>query len=94
MKQIPNPIKTRYNALLAQHQIPQKSHPHYLKWLRFYLDFCQKYHFKESDRKSLPHFIDKLKAKRQTAQQQNQANHAISLFPSANRIHIMIIHED
>ena len=83
MKQIPVPIKTHYSALLAHRQIPEKSRPHYLKWLQYYLDFCQKYSFKESDKKSLPHFIDKLKEKRQTPQQQNQASHAISLFHEA-----------
>jgi integron integrase len=80
MKQIPQPTKVRYDALLDQHHIPKKFHPYYLKWLRYYLDFCRKYHFKESDKKSLPHFIKKLKAKKQTDQQQNQAVNAISLF--------------
>ncbi len=73
MIQIPPPTKVRYDALLAQHHIPEKFHPDYLKWLRYYLDFCQKYKFKEADKKSLPNFIKKLKAKKQTDQQQNQA---------------------
>jgi len=38
--------------------------PHYRKWLRYYLDFCQKYGFRQSDTKSLPHFIKKLKEKK------------------------------
>ncbi len=80
MKQIPQPTKVRYDALLAQHQIPKKLHPYYLKSLRYYLDFCRKYNFKESEKKSLPQFLDKLKAKKQTDQQQNQAFDAISIF--------------
>jgi len=44
------------------------------------LDFCRKYNLKEADKKSLPHFIKKLKAKKQTDQQQNQAFNAISIF--------------
>ena len=80
MKQIPQPIKVRYDTTLAQHHIPEKLHPYYLKWLRYYLDFCRKYNFKEADKKSLPHFIEKLKAKKQTDQQQNQAFEAISIF--------------
>ena len=63
MKQIPQPTKVRYDALLAQHHIPKRLHCYYLKWLRYYLDFCRKYNFKESEKKSLPHFIKKLKAK-------------------------------
>jgi hypothetical protein len=69
MEQILQPTKARYDALLAQHHIPEKLHPYYLKWLRYYLDFCRKYHFKEADKKSLPHFIEKLKGKNQTDQQ-------------------------
>ena len=80
MKQIPQPTKGRYEALLAQHHIPKMDHPNHLKWLRYYLDFCRKYDFKEADKKSLPHFIKKLKAKKQTDQQQNQAFNAISIF--------------
>ena len=80
MKQIPQPTKVRYDARLAQNQIPKNLHPYYLKWLRYYLDFCRKYDFKEADKKSLPHFIEKLKAKKQTDQQQNQAFNAISIF--------------
>ena len=73
MKQISNTIIEHDKALLAQKQIPPNSQPHYLKWLRYYLDFCRKYNFKESGKKSLPHFINKLKEKKQSAQQQNQA---------------------
>ena len=80
MKQIPQPTKVRYDALLAQHQIPQNSQPNYRKWLRYYLDFCRKYNFKVSEKKSLPHFINKLKERKQSDQQQNQAYSAISLF--------------
>jgi len=64
MKQIQRPTKGRYYALLARHQIPEKLHPHFLKWLWYYLDFCRKYNFKEADKKSLPHFIEKLKSKK------------------------------
>jgi len=53
--------------------------PHYRKWLRYYLDFCQKYGF-QSDTKSLPHFIKKLKEKKQTDLQQKQAADAIYIY--------------
>ncbi|MBN1636636.1 MAG: hypothetical protein JW920_08985, partial [Deltaproteobacteria bacterium] len=48
--------------------------------MRYYLDFCRKYDFRYSDRKSLTPFIDKLKEKKQTNQQQKQAVNAISLL--------------
>ena len=94
MKQIPQATKVRYEALLAQHQIPKKLHPYYLKWLRYYLDFCRKYNFREADKKSLPHFIKKLKAKKQTDQQQNQAFNAISLFYGIEPVGIEAIKKD
>jgi hypothetical protein len=33
-------INTLYNALLIQKAVPDKYHPYYRKWLRYYLDFC------------------------------------------------------
>jgi hypothetical protein len=39
---------------------------HYLKWLRYYLDFGQRYRLSESNSQSLTNFIRKLKEKRQT----------------------------
>ena len=86
MKQIPQPTKGRYEALLAQHHIPKMDHPNHLNWLRYYLDFCQKYDFNEGDKKSLPQFIKKLKAKKQTEQQKNQAFNAISLFQDIEHV--------
>jgi len=47
---------------------------------QYYLDFCFKYNFIESNKESLPHFVKKLKDKKQTAGQQKQASHAISLY--------------
>ncbi len=73
-------IDTLYNALLIQKAVPVKFHSSYRKWLRYYLDFCQKYGFRQSDTKSLPHFIKKLKEKKQTDQQQKQAVDAISIY--------------
>jgi len=77
MKEIPAEIRALYDALLAQKKIPKKSRFYYTKWLRYYLDFCQKYNFKQSDKESLSAFIKKLKEKNQTDQQQKQAFHAI-----------------
>ncbi len=77
---IPQNINTLYSALLIQKAVPDKYHPYYRKWLRYYLDFCQKYGFIQSDTKSLPHFIKKLKEKKQTDLQQKQAADAIYIY--------------
>ena len=52
----------------------------YQKWLRYYLDFCRKYNFPQTQCGSLTHFLVKLQEKKQTKTQQDQASHSISLY--------------
>ncbi len=52
----------------------------YLKWLRYYWDFCRKYHFPPEQQTSLPHFLKKLQDKKQTTAQQEQAAQAIGVY--------------
>ena len=66
--------------LLLEKEIPRKDHPYFKKWLRYYLDFCVKYQFELLSKKSLSHFIQKLRQKKQSDQQQRQASDAISVF--------------
>jgi integron integrase len=77
---IPAEIQARYQALLAKKAIPEISHFHYVKWLRYYLDFCRKYDFGQSNKASLAHFIKKLQEKNQTDSQQEQASDAVSIY--------------
>jgi len=80
MRRIPASLNAQFNTLLVKNKIPQKYQIHYLKWLRYYLDFCHKYGLSESSPQSLPNFIRKLKEKRQTDAQQKQANKAIHIY--------------
>ena len=80
MKKIPAALNAQFNALLVKNKIPQSYQRHYLKWLRYYLDFCHNYGFSEPNPQSLPNFIRKLKEKRQTEAQQKQANDAIHIY--------------
>jgi integron integrase len=80
MQQIPIDIKQGYNRFLQDKKIPSYAHNYYIKWLRYYLDFCHKYNFKETNQESLPAFIRKLTEKKQNNHQQKQASHAIDLF--------------
>jgi hypothetical protein len=77
---LPQDLITLYNSLLVQKAVPVKYHSYYRQWLRYYLDFCQKYGFRQSDTKSMASFIKKLREKRQTDQQQKQAVDSISLY--------------
>ena len=79
MKKIPAALIPRFKALLVSNRIPGRYHAYYLKWLRYYLDFCHKYGFDESDQQSLPAFIRKLE-KRQAAASQEQAFAAIRMY--------------
>ena len=55
-------------------------HPFYKKWFRYYLDLFVKYPYELSIKESLPHFIQKLRYKKQNNQQQRKASDAISLY--------------
>ena len=80
MKQIPLKISALYNGHLNDKAIPKKEVFNYRKWLRYYLDFCFKYNHNHLDKNNIKLFIEKLKEKKQTEQQQKQAFHAISLY--------------
>ena len=80
MKQIPPKISTLYNGHLNIKAIPKKENFNYRKWLRYYLDFCFKYNNNQLNKNSLNLFIEKLKEKKQTEQQQKKAYHAISVY--------------
>jgi len=69
-----------FNSALAKNRIPKEYQNHYRKWLRYYLDYCQKYNFQGIQPESLRNFLEKMGEKRQTREQQKQASHAISLY--------------
>lgn len=80
VKPIPPNFKIHYDAALIKKGVALPAHFHYRKWLRYYLDFCLKYHHEPLNKGSLAPFIQKLKDKNQTEQQRKQAFSAISLY--------------
>ena len=80
MLPIPFELRSEFEAYLIARGLQKAQHGIYAKWLRFYLDFCRKYHFPERQADSLPHFLKKLHEKRQTSTRQKEAFHAISLY--------------
>ena len=66
MRQILDALSLEFRTLLIKNRVPQKDQCFYLKWLRYYLDFCHKYQFTPSNRKSLPQFLRKLQDKKQS----------------------------
>lgn len=73
-------LKIRYAACLVQNSIPKSLHGTYLKWLRYYVDFCSKYGFEKAESTALKSFLVKLQEKRQSILQQQQASAAITLY--------------
>jgi len=80
MRNIPLELLAQFDVIVRERKIPNSAHGLYKKWLRFYLDFCEKYHFPESRSESLAHFLRKLEEKRQTKAQQQEASRAVSLY--------------
>lgn len=80
MKNIPPDLENSFKNLLEQESVSNQVRIEYRKYLRYYLDFCRKYSFDQSDQTSLAHFIKKLREKNQTDRQLSQATQAIQLY--------------
>jgi len=80
MQPIPRNILTQFDAVLKKKAVPVSRHADYRKWLRYYLDFRTKYSLPDSKSEHVRLFIEKLRMKNQTPEQQKQAAHALSLF--------------
>lgn len=77
---IPENVKAQFNVVLEQRAIKEPSRVYYGKWLRYFLDFCEKYTPPADKSEQVRLFIEKLKSKKQSPQQCAQAAHAVSLF--------------
>lgn len=80
MRSIPSALQAQFEAYLGKRAVPYRLHREYTKWLRNYLDFCEKYRFPPARRDSLPRFISKLQGKKQPEDQREQAAKAINLY--------------
>lgn len=77
---IPKSIFLRYIDRLKSRGIEVARHAEYIKWLRFYFDFCDKYPVPEDLSELVRLFMDKLRAKKQNEAQLKGAAHAVSLY--------------
>ncbi len=80
MQSIPKEILLQFDAVLKRRNIPPPSHNDYRKWLRYFLDFCEKYHPPDNRSDQVRLFIKKMRSKNQSVEQQKQAADAVSLF--------------
>ncbi len=77
---IPHNVLVRYAAALTNNGITSTLCEDYKKWLRYYLDFCDKYPLPDDKSERVRLFCEKLRTKKQTDEQQQQAAQAVSLY--------------
>lgn len=80
MLQLPSCLITHYCVHLNKRGIKNEYFDDYLKWLRFFLNFSEKYKVSGSEPYRLRLFVNKLKEKNQTGDQRRRAYHAVSLY--------------
>ncbi len=80
MLRIPNVVFDRYVTHLGKKRVPSARFAEYMKWLRYFLDFCDKYPVPTDNAERVRLFCEKLKEKKQTDEQRNHAAHAVSLY--------------
>ncbi len=80
MQKLPDDLNQKFTQILIDKNLPKPEQYFCTKWLRYYWDFCHKYHHNPFILASLPLFLGKLKEKKQSIQQQNQAKFAIGLL--------------
>ena len=80
MKTISVVLRRVVRRRMQQEGVFQTEQRDYLKWLRFYLDFCHKYRHLPRDRDSQEPFLQKLALKNQTVRYQKQAAAALNMY--------------
>ena len=80
MISVPHPVMNDYVAILTSREIPPASIEHYKKWLRYFYDYSANHLDTEEKPQKVKLFIEKLRSRKQTPMQCQQAAHAISLY--------------
>ncbi len=69
-----------YERRMERAGVPVRERVGYLRWVRFYLDFCQKYGHPPREASSIPLFLEKLASKQQPAAARSRASQAVHLL--------------
>ncbi len=86
MFKIPETTQKQYLNFLDNQNVSKAYLNFYLKWLRDYLDFCQKYKHDALNNQSLSVFLKKLQEKNQNNAYRRQAAHAVQLYYQLNQV--------
>jgi site-specific recombinase XerD len=77
---IPKAVFSDYVVHIGQRGVAAAYFTEYKKWLRYYLDFCDKYPVPDSKSERVRLFTEKLREKKQSEKQRERAAHAVSLY--------------
>ena len=80
MIKLPFETFKRYQDRLESLGVPSHQQPHYVKWVRFFLDFEAKYGSNGKDDVLIDAFIAKLASKGQSASLRDQARRAVGIY--------------
>ena len=80
MFEIPPAVNREFEAALDRESIPSERKPFFSKWLRYFLDFCDRYNHLPKEKDSLDAFLIKLSEKGQDSFRQQQAAQAVSIY--------------
>jgi hypothetical protein len=80
MRKIPVSLVREMRREMDSQRVPNHQQVDWLKWLRYYLDFCHKYHHSTRNPETEILYLQKLSSKGQSDLQQQQASDSISLF--------------
>ena len=73
-------VRDAFSEAVRKQGVPSGEVADYLKWLRYYLDYCAKYRCDAIVPESLQGFLLKLASKNQSAAQQDQAARSVKLY--------------
>ena len=73
-------LRTAYQGMFREKAVPQAERMNYLTWLRYCLDFCEKYRHRPRDPDSLKPFLRKLALKGRSVNRPVQAAASTGLY--------------
>jgi hypothetical protein len=76
MIQLPPHLFRQFRVFCNDNGVIESEFADYLKWLRYFLDFCEKYHISGDGDGRTGLFLDKLRQKGQSDDKRQQAYHA------------------
>jgi len=80
MEKVPDRLRKEMEARMARGGVSRPVQRQWLKWLRYYIDFCLKNGLGPRDRRNVEPFLDKLRSKDQTDAQCAEAEVCLDLF--------------